>query len=369
MRFHLIFINETAEQLPNYLQQCFTKPITIMKTYHLALLLLFQFPVDSSSHQEALKFSASSTITDSQPKRNINKGLANIVFRSADGGQTWEDISHGLPEHLQEQGVHRDAFFSDESGLYLSAGNGIYHSKPNARAPFWENDIFTYEHSCIAPGKNGIYAYNYDGQLLQKINGRSIWPLYTNVQEKEMRTVFETAGGTVFMGSEEGLFKSLDNGKNWKQVQAGGWVMKLAESDGVLLAPSQGGIIRSTDDGETWDLVISEGGVGIAVESIAGGFAAISYNTSTKSRRIHISLDSGKTWKAIDKGLKPSLYISSIKQVGKYFICGHSDGIFRSSDMGKTWKLLLPSIKDKVFNLSVSGNVIYAIPGNRGRGC
>ena len=53
----------------------------------------------------------------------------------------------------------------------------------------------------------------------------------------------------------------------------------MVESNGVLLATSQRGIIRSTDDGENWALVISEGGVGIDVERIEGGFAAITYST------------------------------------------------------------------------------------------
>jgi photosystem II stability/assembly factor-like uncharacterized protein len=201
----------------------------------------------------------------------------------------------------------------------------------------------------------------------KKINGTSVWsPVFTYLQENEVRTVFETAGGTVFIGSDNGLFKSTNSGKTWKQVHNGGWVMKLVESNGVLLATSGGGILRSTDDGENWNWVISEGGVGIAVERIDGGFAAISCNTSTQSRRIHISLDRGKTWKTIDEGLQPSLLISSIKQMGDYLLCGHPDGIFRSSDMGKTWKLILPSIGSKVFNVSVSGKVIYAIPRNGG---
>jgi hypothetical protein len=57
---------------------------------------------------------------------------------------------------------------------------------------------------------------------------------------------------------------------------------------------------------------------------------------------------------------------TSIIQVGENFICTHPDGIFRSSDKGKTWKLLLPSVEDKVFNVFVSGNVIYAIPSKGG---
>jgi photosystem II stability/assembly factor-like uncharacterized protein len=86
----------------------------------------------------------------------------------------------------------------------------------------------------------------------------------------------------------------------------------------------------------------------------------------TEFSRIRISLDSGKTWKAIDEGLPPALYILSIKQIGKYFVFSHPDGIFRSSDMGKTWQLLLPSPGSKIFKLSVSGIVIYGIPGGPG---
>lgn len=143
-------------------------------------------------------------------------------------------------------------------------------------------------------------------------------------------------------------------------------MIHMVESNGVLLCTNERGILRSTDGGEHWDLMISEGGVGIAVEVIESGFAAMTYNTESKSRRIRISEDGGKTWQAIDAGLPPSANIASIKQVGETFFCGHPDGIFRSDDRGKTWKLILPSIKEKVFNLSVSGNVIYAIPQNGG---
>jgi hypothetical protein len=217
--------------------------------------------------------------------------------------------------------------------------------------------------------------------------------VYTNFKGN-IRTVFETAGGTVFIGSDNGLYKSTDNGKIWKQVHAGGWVIKMVESNGVLLATSMSGIIRSADDGEHWSVVISEGGVGIDVARIQGGFAAITYSTAAKTRRIRASYDGGKTWQAIDAGfpgqaiidspfrlinagnpaqgidsawhpeeaaLPAPEYKTSIIQVGENFFCGHTDGIYKSSDKGKTWKLVLPADKGKMFVLSFSGKVIYAI--------
>jgi photosystem II stability/assembly factor-like uncharacterized protein len=179
--------------------------------HNLALLLLFQLPLDSD---QALESPQSRPLPDCQQNLNRNKAAAaNIIFKSTDGGETWQDISEGLPENLQEEDFPRDGFFANESGVYLRAGNGIYHSTPNSAAPFWKKEIFSDELS-IAPGKTGIFAYNYDGHFLQRTNGTSVWsPMYTNFQKKEVRNVFETSGGTVFIGSNQGLFKSTNSGK------------------------------------------------------------------------------------------------------------------------------------------------------------
>jgi photosystem II stability/assembly factor-like uncharacterized protein len=333
-------------------------------------------------------------------KEGKSAEVANIIFKSTDGGKTWQDISKGLPENLQKSGVWSHGFFANDRGLYLRAGNGVYHNEPNSTTPFWTKEIIPGKQREIAPGKNGIFAYNFRGQFLQKINGTSGWsPVYTNFQEQAVRidktidwmyrnykerwvrTVFETAGGTVFIVSS-GLFRSTNKGKTWEQVRVGVGEMKLAESNGVLLATNKDGIVRSTDNGQTWNRVISEGGEGIAVEPIDGGFAAIVNNTKTQTNTLHISMDNGKTWNAIGEDLQPSRMslfmkkigllksssdIFSIKQMGNYLLCGRPDGYFRSSDMGKTWQQLsLPATENFGFNLSVSGNVIYAMPN---KGC
>jgi len=329
-----------------------------MRMYNLSFLLFFQLFVASIHAPESPAVTGDGEKTDA-PKRAVN----NVVLKSADGGKTWQDISAGLPDNLQG-----DGFIASESELYLSTGAGVYRSNPDAAGEFWKKEAIPAGHRSLAPGKTGIVAFNYaNAQFMQRPNGTDVWsPVYANFPKKSARSVFETAAGTVFIGTDSGLYKSADRGKTWKHVQDGGWVIKIVEADGVMVATSQQGILRSADEGETWELVISEGGVGIAIERIEGGFAAITYSTALKARRIRTSYDGGKTWQLIDAGLMPHMLTASIVEAGGYFFCGHPMGIFRSADRGKTWRLLLPTIENKVFNLSVSGNVLYAMAAEGG---
>jgi len=315
------------------------------------------------------------------PNKAAGPGATDIIFQSIDGGQTWQDISHTLPESVQPQD-----FFAGESDIYARIENVLYRSKSNLKTPVWEKEnLPDLQDASIAFNRYGVVAYNYDAKMYQKNNASETWmPVYASFKKQTMRTIFESADGTVFIGSDNGLFKSTDKGKTWKQVQNEGWTMDIVESEGVLLATGQKGIMRSTDKGEHWEWVISEGGVGIAVERIQGGFAAISYNSSAQSRKIRLSSDGGKTWKTIGEGLRPSLSISSIKQVGYNLLCAHPDGVFLSSDSGRTWKRVLsgvsknmfasgqlfsinpPNEDSKVFKLYTSGNVVYAVIRNYG---
>ena len=341
-----------------------------MNFYILAFLLLFTV-------------TSSSPLPSSQPgsKKEMG-GPAKIVFKSTDGGQTWQDISKGLPEDLLEADNKVNSIIANDKGLFLQVGNRLYHSTPNATSPFWTKEIFTDEHSPIAPGTSGKF---YWGINLKTTNGTSVWsPIFENLYEPRIRSVFETAGGTLFIGIDRGFFRSTDNGKTWKQVHDGKLVGHMAESNGVLVAISNRRIIRSTDNGENWEFVTSEGDAAFDVKQVKGGFAALTPN-SANIRRVSTSYDGGKTWQPGDAGHPDKVVIdsifrtwndrpvvqsfqTSITQVGENFFCSHPDGIFKSSDKGKTWKLLLPSVEDKGFGLYVSGNVIYAIRWT-GKGC
>lgn len=321
---------------------------------------------------QASEYSSLSETKIVEPAKDA--GATNILLQSKDGGQTWQDISSSLPETEQPE-----VFFAGPSEIYFRINGVLYRSESNLKTPVWEKanvpDQLT---ATIAFNQSGVMAYSYDGKIYKKSTSSETWlPIYTNLISHEVATIFEVSDGTILRSTGKNFFKSSDKAQSWKLSQKG-WVGKVVESDGVLLASGVMGIMRSTDKGESWEWVISEGGVGIDVERIDGGFAAISYNTQSKSRRIRTSFDGGKTWKAIDEGLQPSPNISSVKQLGSNLFIGHPDGIFSSSDMGKTWHRVLKgfgnglyaakvvslnpaAVPEKVFKVYVSGNVLYAV--------
>jgi hypothetical protein len=114
-----------------------------MKIYILAFLLLFTV------------FS-SPLLRGSHPDPKTEKGgPAKIVFKSTDGGQTWQDISEGLPENLPVDSIRGN--FANDKGLFLMVGNELYHTTPNATIPFWTKEILPNEHSSIAPVSPGNF--------------------------------------------------------------------------------------------------------------------------------------------------------------------------------------------------------------------
>ncbi len=336
-----------------------------MKFPTLAMLLLC---VSAFACQQPAESPQSAQIRNNTPKTVSDAAEdALMVFTSADGGETWQDISAGLPKPLKDEaGTRRNISFANETGLYLTDGNGLYHHEPGATAPFWTKESIPDENISITPGKSGIIAYNHRGGIVQKTAPGTWTPIHTDFTHKKVLFVFESAAGSMFIGTEGGFYKSTDHGKTWKNIRVDGLIMKVAESEGVLMAINTAGITRSADDGESWDLVVNEQRRGFVVESIRGGFAVGFDRTARETRKVQTSFDGGQTWASIDAGLPADVNIASLIQVGENFFCSHPKGVFRSTDQGNTWTLLLPSVKDKVFELSASGNVIYAIPRKRG---
>ncbi|GAB4487973.1 MAG: hypothetical protein OHK0019_03670 [Saprospiraceae bacterium] len=335
----------------------------IMYIRILAFLLFFQSLISCQGEQGATTNLALSAIPDKQQasKKSLPT-TANIVFQSIDGGQTWNDVSEGLPERIA---VGRVFAAGDE--IYLASESGLYQRSVALVAPSWEKESFLSEKvTNIFPGQNGLYISSYKNGFFKGIPGTGIWtPMHNALEDKTVRTVLETSHGSVFVGCESGIYKSTDGGGSWKHVFADNGVNSLAASGDVLLCGGYKGLLRSTDGGENWNLVLANEGSAFNTKRIEGGFITATdggLQRDGKPNKLYTSTDEGKTWQRIDTGLSLVWDIYDIAQAGAYLFCSTDAGISRSADGGQTWELILPRTDEqRIFHLAVAGEMIFAV--------
>ena len=87
-------------------------------------------------------------------------------------------------------------------------------------------------------------------------------------------SISETAGGTIFIGTDKGLFKSTNSGKSWKHVYAGSWTGHMAESNGVLVSTSK--LKQSSKQGGFHPLLLTEPYVNLSIHTALQDVWAIS---------------------------------------------------------------------------------------------
>ncbi len=300
----------------------------------------------------------------------------NILFQSADGGQTWQDLSKGLPKDLIV-----NCIFTGNGEVFLGTETGLYHSRlPETGA--WEKEefgelrrddfgavILNKRVTGIFAGRSGPYVAIAGGGFYRKIAGTNRWqPMHPTLGEKNVQSVVEKPDGTLLIGSQSGIYTSVDDGKTWKHVFAEGWVSNLVIDGNVIVGNGVAGLLRSTD-GEHWNCVLPDAGAVYTVRVVDGRFAAVrTFGRCTNGEEVmamRISSDHGQTWQQLDDG-RTSKVFYDLEQAGNDLFCSHKDGISRSTDGGNNWKLVRPAEpveKDnpRTVELAGSGKTILAV--------
>ncbi|MEP7196419.1 MAG: hypothetical protein ABI851_07840 [Saprospiraceae bacterium] len=313
--------------------------------------------------------------------KKIEPVATKVVFQSTDGGNSWQDVSQGLPLKFEPKSI-----FVDKGVVYIGNFEGIVKSSSNDPRPKWEQEaLLNQSVTKFFPGRAGLYARSFDLGILQNFAGSGIWiPRFITLKPKLPRTVLETSETTIFVGTDDGIYKSEDKGVNWKKVSEEKHVSNLLLANGVLIAGNGNGIMRSIDNGEHWNYVLSENRATLKIKYIKNQFVSINFNGNTINKpisnnyhlinRLTCSTDNGSSWNTMDKNLAPLRFISTkedkidkvriindIEQVGEFLFCSLDGGIYRSIDWGKTWQMVFEKKGNNLFEFAVSGQKIYAL--------
>jgi len=320
-------------------------------------------------------------MTNNGPKSTVHDSIATgIVFKSIDGGETWSDVSEGLPQKFDPRAV-----FADNTELLLGSENGIFRKRTSPEST-WKKDQFMNEKVLrIFKSSTSEFIFSYETGIFQKIGNTGFWiPALYGLKDMFLMCVLETQNGDILVGTDKGMYKSIDKGKIWKKVFNHEIVYSLVENDNIILGGTNVGLIRSTNNGEHWENVLNEDEPTFIVKYIQGNFVAVSKGKKIgacagqlpagSANTLRHSNDGGKTWYHMDEYLTPYLYkhkisnnqsqvrkISDIEQYQNYIFTSIDKGVYRSADFGKTWELVLPSMENSHFDIAVSGNTIYAV--------
>ncbi len=267
-------------------------------------------------------------------------GFGDGVYRSKDGGQTWENMGLKASEHIGKIVIHKEdpntVWVAAEGPLWSKGGDrGLYKSTDGGKN--WKKVLETGE---------------WTGVTDLEVDPRNPDVMYAATWQRH-RTVANYIGG----GPETGIYRSTDGGETWERLKEGlpkgnmgkiGLAISPMNPDVLYAAIEQdrrkGGFYRSTDRGSSWerrsDTVSRATGPHYYQELEASPHVFdLVYLVDV---RIQISRDGGKTFQNIEEEHKHSdnHALTFRADDPDYLLVGTDGGIYESFDHAKTWRFI-----------------------------
>ncbi|WP_291726347.1 VPS10 domain-containing protein [Bernardetia sp.] len=256
------------------------------------------------------------------------------VYKSMDGGNSWEHVGLKTSEHIGKIIVHPTnsniVYVAAIGPLWSSGGErGLYKSEDGGKT--WNAVLTVDEHT----GVNDVV-----------IDPRNPEVLYASTFQRR-RHVFTYIGG----GAGSGLHKSEDGGKTWTKIQKGlpnvmlgriGLAISPANPEYIYAiveaAEDKGGFFISTNRGASWEKRNSY--------STSGNYYQEIFADPVEADKVYVmnnwmrvTTDGGKTMDYVGEDFKHIdnhvIWINPTNN--KHLLSGNDGGVYESWDAGKHW--------------------------------
>lgn len=267
-------------------------------------------------------------------------GYGDGIYKSTDGGDSWENMGLEESEHISEIIVH-----PKDSDVVWAAAEG----------PLWSSG-----------GQRGLYKTTDGGETWEKKLGGNEWTGVTDIvidprnpdllyaaTWQRHRNVAAYMGG----GPGSGIHKSTDGGESWDELESGlpdsnmgkiGLAVSPQESDIVYAAIEldrrTGGVFKSDDRGESWKKMS---------DAVAGGTGPHYYQELYASPHHFgkLYLVSNYTLISDDHGANFNQMNNERKHVDDhaiafkeddpdYILVGTDGGLYESHDLTESWRFI-----------------------------
>jgi len=305
---------------------------------------------------------------------------AGRVWRSLDGGVTWERASAGLVAtvvhvatdptspmrayaaalsaglYVTENGGLRwrrlAAFRSDRVGVgpdgTLLVKDGATIRRSTDRGVTWGADVTLPSYvSCFAFDPSDAataYAGTWKSGVLRSSDGGASWSLAGDLASAgyvHRITIDPGSLGTVWAAMDKGLYQSFDAGSSW--TLSGGmhlqWTDVVPDPSvpGRLYGARSGSLVRSDDGGGTW----SEAGLSFVASLFpvpgAGGRPSAILADGIYDGHALYRLAEGGIWERSSAGLRGALPLIAVHPADPSIVLAANQGVQRTADGGETW--------------------------------
>ncbi len=267
-------------------------------------------------------------------------GIGDGVYKSMDGGKSWENMGLKSSEHIARIFIH-----PGNSDIVFVAAQGPLWSKGGERGIFKSTD----------GGKNWKQVLGdkeWIGATDLVVDPRDPDWMYAATWQRH-RTVAAYMGG----GPGSGIHRSRDGGETWKKMNKGipgsnlgkiGLAISPHDPDRVYAAIEldrrTGGVFMSTDRGASWQKQSAtvSGATGphyyqelYASPHAEGRLYLMDYN-------MQVSDDHGKTFRRVKEDNKhgDNHAMAFRKDDPDYLLVGTDGGIYESFDLAETWRFI-----------------------------
>jgi photosystem II stability/assembly factor-like uncharacterized protein len=262
---------------------------------------------------------------------------AALIYRSADGGATWQPSDAGLPADVDTNTGVVDLLLdpTDPDVLYAALHRrGVWRSDDAGAT--WQNlsnDALAADEDVIAlaldPGPPAtLYALSAGGLIVLDGDGR--WTARNRGLPNPQTVVYNglafdpTDPGTLYIATNpRGLYRTANGGRVWREnnFQLGDGVRNVkgvaVSADGDLFISLRGvGLLRSDDDGRTW--ASSQEGITFT-NTLFGTVSAPVFDPNEpdvalvyNSDGVFRSESGGATWQRLSDGLSVTAVVTTL---------------------------------------------------------